>query len=111
MFAELIGVQSLRRIASLAKDPRHFEHATLYLLEHITQFSTQLILIPDEVQRIPELRLTVDTLSDFNLCSRLFRRLYDQHGHQFGMQEIADSLNDQPEVLQQMKLNITENRK
>jgi spore coat polysaccharide biosynthesis protein SpsF len=61
--AEIFSADILKTIATLAKEPRHREHATLYLWDHPKEFKLAAIRAPAELS-FPELRFDVDTPED-----------------------------------------------
>jgi spore coat polysaccharide biosynthesis protein SpsF len=87
----------LERIDQLTEDPVDREHVTLYAWEHPELFSIhhfQNNLSP----QYWDLRLTVDTLEDFELISKIFEELYPANRN-FGLPEIIDFLERKPEIL------------
>jgi aminopeptidase-like protein/spore coat polysaccharide biosynthesis protein SpsF (cytidylyltransferase family) len=61
--AEIVTAEVLKTIATLAKEPRHREHATLYLWDHASEYKLEAIAAPVELA-FPELRFDVDTPND-----------------------------------------------
>jgi aminopeptidase-like protein/spore coat polysaccharide biosynthesis protein SpsF (cytidylyltransferase family) len=61
--AEIFTVDLLNTIAMLAKEPRHREHATLYLWDHASEYKLEAIAAPVELA-FPELHFDVDTPDD-----------------------------------------------
>jgi spore coat polysaccharide biosynthesis protein SpsF len=73
---EAITAIALDRVHSLALDPRHREHVTLYAWEHPDEFRLSRIIAPASV-RYPEIRVTVDTLEDFQHVEQMIGRVIE----------------------------------
>lgn len=61
---EAVAYEALAAADRLGQLPRHREHVTIYIKEHLEEFRTA-FLDPPAVLRRPEVRLTVDTPADF----------------------------------------------
>ena len=87
----------LQEIDHLTNDPVDREHVTIYVWEHPELYSVHHFnnhLNP----KYWDLRLTVDTLEDFDLISNIFEELYPANQN-FGLPEIIDLLERKPEML------------
>jgi spore coat polysaccharide biosynthesis protein SpsF len=91
---EVMNVSVLERMDRLADKPNQREHVTPYLLEHPNQF------------RVAEFRAerdwshynwTVDTADDLEFVRQVYQRLY-RPGEMFGMQEILNLLEADPDL-------------
>ena len=72
---EVISRPTLERIACYAREPHQREHVTPYLYEHSEEFAITLVEAEGDLRR-PDLRLTVDTLEDFQLVEAIYQALY-----------------------------------
>lgn len=61
--AEMLSAALLEKISVKAVEPRHREHATLYLWDHAGEYKLTAVAAPAELA-FPELRFDVDTPSD-----------------------------------------------
>jgi aminopeptidase-like protein/spore coat polysaccharide biosynthesis protein SpsF (cytidylyltransferase family) len=61
--AEICSADLLQKIAVRAKEPRHREHATLFLWDHASEYKLLTVAAPTELA-FPELRFDVDTQDD-----------------------------------------------
>ncbi len=61
--AEIFTAAILKTIDALAKEPRHREHATLYLWDHASEYKLTAVVAPNDLA-FPELRFDVDTPND-----------------------------------------------
>lgn len=109
LFAELATVDALKRAAVATEEKLYREHVTIYLYTHPGEFSVRLIPLPDIVRERRDLRLTLDTPSDFALLSELYRRHRDEtDGSLEALVELVDS---DPRYGAIMKQNIEQNEK
>jgi spore coat polysaccharide biosynthesis protein SpsF len=74
---EAVTAKTLEKIHALASDPRHREHVTLYLWENQSPFKVSHLNPPDSV-RYPKIRITVDTLEDFQYVEQLVGRVVEK---------------------------------
>ncbi|MCL9662766.1 glycosyltransferase family protein [Paenibacillus hunanensis] len=73
---ELISFAALQRIYKHSTAPRHREHVTYYAYEYISEFKHLTIELPDQILK-PDIRLTVDTPEDYEVCRILADQLED----------------------------------
>jgi spore coat polysaccharide biosynthesis protein SpsF len=67
---EAISAKALERVSRCAHSDQDREHVTLYIKEHPNEFRIGLLEPPSSVRR-PDVRITVDTLEDFQYVERL----------------------------------------
>ena len=100
--AELMTFATLERIHEIGSEPRHREHVTYYAHEFARQFEITYVDVP-EALRYPQLRITLDTVEDYALCSAVaqaFPGRTDVHTH-----EVVKFLLDNP-VIASMNAHI-----
>ena len=113
LFAELATTDALRRAMTLTEnDPQRKlwrEHVTIFLYTHPRLFRISLISLPPLLRLRTDLRLTLDTPSDFALLSELYSR------HSLETDASVDALvqliDSNPEYGRIMKQNIALNEK
>lgn len=66
---ELFSYRSLQYMNEHGKEPRHREHVTYYAYEHRDEFTWATVEASKEIQH-PELRITLDTDEDYELCTK-----------------------------------------
>ncbi|HUZ82936.1 MAG TPA: glycosyltransferase family protein [Gaiellaceae bacterium] len=92
---EVFTTESLDRVARVALAPRDREHVTLYYYEHPDEF--QLLGIePEDRQRRPTLRLTLDTAADYELIRAVYDHFWPRW---FGLDDVLDFVDDRPELV------------
>jgi len=100
-YTELVKTSALFKIK---KEKKYNEHVTNYIYENPHLFKLKFINEEND-HIINNIRLTVDTLSDFNLCSKI----YEKNNNNKGIFNILNILTN--EDLNIMRKNIIENEK
>ncbi|PLS17890.1 acylneuraminate cytidylyltransferase [Bacillus sp. M6-12] len=67
---ELFSYETLKYIHENGLEPRHREHVTYYAYENRDEFSWTSVHASSGIQK-PELRITLDTEEDYELCKRV----------------------------------------
>jgi len=113
LFAELATVDALRSAMRLTEDDTdrklYREHVTIYLYTHPSLFDISFMELPEILKKRTDLRLTLDTPSDFALLSELYRKLHqDADTSPEALIRLIDS---NPKYGRIMKENIANNEK
>ncbi|MDE7407182.1 MAG: aminotransferase [Muribaculaceae bacterium] len=109
LFAELATTEALRRAAASTDEKLYREHVTIYLYTHPQYFSIYLMPLPELLQTRTDLRLTLDTPSDFRLLSELYRRHRDEADG--SIEALINLIDTNPDYGAIMKQNIVQNEK
>jgi spore coat polysaccharide biosynthesis protein SpsF len=91
---EAYTTASLERVEKIALEPRDREHVTLYYYEHPDEFEL-LGIEPEEHQRRPGLRLTLDTAADLELIRAIYEHFWPRP---FGLDDVLAFLDERPEL-------------
>ena len=92
--AQVFPLSVLEEVARLTNDPVDHEHVSLYIYEHPERF--RLLNVSSNLPLwAAELRLTVDTIEDFDLVTRIYEALYPTNPT-FALQDILDLFARQP---------------
>ena len=86
----------LEDVARLTSDPVDHEHVSLYIYEHPERFRLR-NLESGLPERYWDLRLTVDTLEDFELITAIYEALYPLNPS-FGLRDVLAFLDRRPEL-------------
>lgn len=65
VFCEFVTTSALKKIAALTDLPLFCEHVTNYIYTHPETFIINWLSLPDQFKKLSEIRLTVDTMTDF----------------------------------------------
>lgn len=109
LFAELATADALRKAAALTDEKLYREHVTIYLYTHPDIFSIERIPLPDFLETRTDLRLTLDTPSDFSLLNELFSRFHRETSG--SLAELIELVDKNPNYGEIMKTNIIQNEK
>lgn len=109
LFAELTTLDALRRVAASTDEKLYREHVTIYEYTHPEQFKIELLPLPEFLQARLDLRLTLDTPSDFALLSKLYTLHRDTTDR--SLKALVDLVDSTPAYGEIMKHNIEENEK
>lgn len=88
--------EALEEINRISSDPTDHEHVSLYFWEHPELYRLRNVRMeypPD----IAALRLTVDTMEDFELVSRVYEQLYPSDP-EFGLSSVLELLKQRPDI-------------
>jgi spore coat polysaccharide biosynthesis protein SpsF len=91
---EAFTTESLERVDEIAVSPRDREHVTLYYYEHPDEFEL-LGIEPEEHQRRPTLRLTLDTAADYEVIRAVYEHFWP---HPFGLDDVLAFLDGRPDI-------------
>jgi spore coat polysaccharide biosynthesis protein SpsF len=93
MDTEVFSFAILKVAHELATAPYQREHVTPYILEkgRVSSF--------EQEQDWSKIRLTIDTIEDFNLVNEIFMALY-KPGQMFSLSDIISLLKRQPELIE-----------
>jgi spore coat polysaccharide biosynthesis protein SpsF len=91
---EAFTTESLERVGRVAVEPRDREHVTLYYYEHPDEFDL-LGIEPEDNQRRPSLRLTLDTADDYGLIRAVYEHFWPRP---FGLDDVLTYLDEHPHL-------------
>jgi len=109
LWAEWVSVEALKRAQQSTNDSLYTEHVTNYIYGHPHQFKTK--FIPIEIENDKTIRLTTDTVQDFEIQQKIFSDLFDKHQLNFTTAHIFGYLNNHPEFKSKMRQQIIKNEK
>lgn len=75
LWAEFVKVQSLQKASRLTQNPKHLEHVTNYIYLTPEKFKLHFIKIPLAIEKMTNLRLTIDTKEDFNVLKNIYNKI------------------------------------
>lgn len=77
-FAEITSLKTLVDVSQETDDKFYMEHVTNYIYAHPEKYKINFVPIPDFIEKA-DIRLTVDTLEDFNVCKEIYSYLVDNN--------------------------------
>lgn len=109
LFAELTTLDALRRIAAATSEKLYLEHVTIYMYTHPEEFNCRFLALPEFLQQRTDLRLTLDTQSDFNLLHELYLKHREETDG--SLKALVGLIDSNPAYAKIMKQNIQLNEK
>ncbi|NHJ20057.1 MAG: hypothetical protein EAX91_03865 [Candidatus Lokiarchaeota archaeon] len=74
LFGEFVTLSALKKVQISSKAKMDLEHVTYYIYNHEGEFTYEYWDVPQELNRL-DIRLTIDTLEDFNICKEIVNYL------------------------------------
>ena len=96
MDVQVFSRMVLEDVAERTTNPEDLEHVSSYIYKNPDLYSLYNITAPQS-QLDPRLRLTLDTIEDFNLIQIIFETLYP-HNNVFSLDNILAFLKEHPEL-------------
>lgn len=75
LYSEAVATSALQKVSTLTSSAFYREHVTNYIYDHSGQFSLKLKILPEYMQNTQDIRLTLDTLEDFELYQEIYPKL------------------------------------
>lgn len=114
LFAEIMRVDFLKRIAEITADPLYREHVTNFVYTNTDRFSARFLPVPEPFYNRKDIRLTIDTLADFNYVRELFEQAYEEpesYKRDIDLHALFDLIESSPNLLARMGREIEKNQK
>ncbi len=77
LFAEVVSLRALKKVKEKTDNPFYFEHVTNYIYGNPHDFTVDFIDLPVSLHGRHDIRLTVDTINDFNLVQELYNDILE----------------------------------
>lgn len=104
-FTEITTINALQKAASMTSEKLYIEHVTNFIYGHPQHFDVRFLDAPGYIFDRTDIRLTLDTPADFRLQQEIYAEMTTQNPN-FGIREVVAFVDQHPEMLQQMKLEI-----
>lgn len=111
LFAEVTTLVALKKVALYTEDNFFHEHVTNYIYANSNKFNVSLIGLPDNLKSRKDLRMTIDTLEDFNLLKDIFGKLVTDKNYHISSDDIISYININQNILTIMADEIRKNSK
>lgn len=95
---QVFRLTDLVNVATTITDPAVREHVSLYFYEHPERYRI-LHLIAPERWRHPDWRFQLDYVEDAQFINEVYQRLEPKFGDRFGLEEIVQLLEREPQLL------------
>lgn len=114
LFAEIMRVDFLQRIAEKTSDPLYREHVTNFVYTNTDLFDARFLPVPEPFFDRKDIRLTIDTFADFKYVQELFEKAYkdsDSLRKDIEINKLFALIEASPDLLQRMSREIEKNQK
>ena len=109
-WGEFVTLDALKKVADSTDDLPAHEHVTIHIYSHPEEYQCEWIDCPDFIQGRNDIRLTVDTLEDFENAQQVYADL-TKANHNFGLEEVVNYIDQHEDMKASMKRIITQNTK
>ncbi len=110
LFTEAVSLSALKRVHSYTNNPLYKEHVTNYIYENPDKFIINKLPIPNILTDYVNLRLTLDTKTDFILLQDMYKEI-SKANPCFTIKDILKYIDKHHEIQEIMKSQILENSK
>ncbi len=111
LYTEATTLQALKKVVSLTGENLYHEHVTNYMYAHPENFHCRFLSLPDNLKDRKDLRMTIDTLEDFNLMKEIFENTIGAKGYHISVSEIISYIYKHNSILSIMANEISRNSK
>lgn len=109
-WTEYVTVNALKKVQHITSDMLYHEHVTNYIYTHSEIFNIEWIEGPEILNTHKKLRLTIDTRSDFDIASQIYKDLCDTDRYPT-IPDIVNYLDSHPKYYGLMERQIEINSK
>jgi spore coat polysaccharide biosynthesis protein SpsF (cytidylyltransferase family) len=106
-FAERVTLAALKKANAASNEQLYHEHVTNYIYTYSSDFKIKWLLAPELIAARSDIRLTIDTLEDFETCKEIYSRLPEN----FSYEDVIHVIDNIPGVTQKMTTQIEKNGK
>lgn len=110
-WAEYATLETLKKVQSNTDDIFFREHVTNYIYTNSEKFKMKFLKPIDIVNGRNDIRTTIDTEDDFKNLAFIYKQLKARYPDNFGIKEIINFLDENPEMLNLMSQQIEQNSK
>lgn len=109
-WTEYVTLDALRKVVQYTEEPLYHEHVTNYIYMHSALFNTAWLPVSKKLETHNNIRLTIDTLSDFENVKKLYSELCSKNPYP-SIDSVVDYLDFHSEYYSLMKEQISNNLK
>lgn len=107
-FAEWVSLNALKKVAELTTEKVYIEHVTNFIYANPELFTIEKMQVPDE-DFCGKVRLTIDTIDDFEMCKMAYEVLLNQKN--ISIESIKELVLSDSSYLEKMKILIQQQTK
>lgn len=110
-WTEYVTLDALKKVKTMTSDSFYFEHVTNFIYENPNYFNIEFLDVNSSLNDRNDVRMTLDTLNDFEMLSEIFAKLSKEYNGVFGINEIIKFLDSNSVYKESMKNQILINSK
>lgn len=110
-WSEYVTLQTLEIVKSLTQESFYLEHVTNFIYQNPQDFNIKFLPVNPILEGRKDVRMTLDTLADFEMLSVIYNQLYLEYENKFGIKEIISFLDKHPKYKVAMAEQININSK
>lgn len=110
VFAESMTLDFLKKISNFTNKSFYQEHVTNFLYENRDLFNFKFLKTPSYLKGKQNIRLTVDTKEDFNICKELYKKIMLKSPH-FEISDLLELIDENSSIITKMQIQIKNNAK
>lgn len=105
-WVEIVAQSALKNIKNHTSDSFYFEHVTNYIYSKPEIF--QIDWLKEDLTIHKDIRLTIDTARDFEICARLYDVFMERS---WNLSDLVSYISKRPSLLKQMRAEVIKNSK
>lgn len=110
-WTEFVTLETLEKVNAKTSDAFYHEHVTNFIYQNPEEFNLNFLTVNPVLEGRNDIRMTLDTLADFEMLTAIYKQLYSKYQNQFGIDEIIAFLDNHPEYKVEMTEQIISNSK
>ncbi len=110
-WCEAVRVEALKKINIMTTEAIYHEHVTNFIYSHRDIFDCKLLKIPCEIENKQNIRMTLDTIDDFNMLREIYAGIIDLGRDPSEINDVVAYLECHTNYYKAMKEQIKKNKK
>ena len=109
-WAEAVTLNALNKVRSMTDESLYHEHVTNFIYANKDVFDVRFLNISEDIEKHDDIRLTIDTKTDFDIQKEIFNKIYKEKQN-FNAFDVVSFLNENQQYMKIMKDEILKNQK
>ena len=109
-WAEAVTLNALNKVRSMTDESLYHEHVTNFIYANKDVFDVRFLNISEDIEKHDDIRLTIDTKTDFDIQKEIFNKIYKEKQN-FNAFNVVSFLNENQQYMKIMKDEILKNQK
>ena len=109
-WAEAVTLNALNKVKAMTEESLYHEHVTNFIYANKDVFDVRFFNISEEIEKHDDIRLTIDTKTDFDIQKEIFNDIYKKKPN-FNAFDVVAFLNENQQYMKVMRDEILKNQK